>query len=1148
MSGEVFRFVDNERRDAASDLSRAQEDALAKATGTGIIFGGMSAADDTEPSDQMKRISDADVPGWLKPFGKAFSERGMARRFGKSFAGAGAATYAGTRAIDYLTNEDKQYAPEAPRPEVSPQKVSPQEVSAQGVSPQGTQVSFRGGGQAQKFRPSSRPEPSSQPQVKAGEKTAAPGWLSGMKNFFRSGSKAGDDLPNFEDAVREFGRRQESGIEPPTNTMSPGETVDRVEGTYRDMRLDAAREKIDSDAGFQFREGLRNAGDALTPDLDFRRLAETAGGLGLAGGAGLAANYGYRSTQPDVQFNPEEQKRQQQVDAAARRLSHPAPAPMVSAPDQRGGGQPGAANRRGRGRQMQKQSSKGAEKVALGPGLLGDLGKGVSQSIKGLEAPAPSPDDLRRANAGRTLAPRSAPKGDAAYEPSPFAPEVSAPESVEDAFRLPSEVPSSSPAGTAPSRKGVPSGQSVEETGSGIPNAGGSSTSGSGTSGSSGSGESTSGESSATDEGIFSGIGEEISMGQAAAGAGGATALGAGAYGASEYLGEDSEPGPEKESQLGTGVDKTAKRSLEDLEERDGYVKYMGRWMKPDQPVESWRPGKKRAVLATKNEGGETKVKLVHYGSSDHSHNYSEDAKKNYLSRARGITDGDGNPTKDDPHSANHWSIKDLWPEEQDADESARFDLGDVMDTPPEKTADEKDKAAIGGGLLSAGIGGKMLDPRETLYHGTGPEAARQIKQEGFKTKKNVRNRVDDANRTFFARPWQKSLAQEHLNDNWAYEKSQAGEGSYDDLLEKAQKNPPDEGMLRVRLPVNEMDTIEAGHQNQFGTRSTVAVGEEVSPEYIKGSGSYSPPGLSEIGRYVRDTGKGKAGAALTGLGVGALAYGGMNEYQSAKKEASKTADVSFNSQDINLETIDAPLGAAAASSFVVPAVSEATKGVSRSSRPSEALIRGGAGALEGLGYPGRKLQGGIQTPRTPKSIPSAVDRLRDSYGLGKSDQYYKQLAREARKDHPDMEKMREMFGEGAELQGSARLGVNIPGGKSDVDLGIVSGSADETEKTINRIVQEYEGIYESPYNNMRPHQVASGKAGGREVDVSVSSQKGMEERSSRYDELDQSMDDVERGRIIDQKRRVKDSFFDSGTRYKRYKRELDSTLDIPQI
>jgi hypothetical protein len=186
------------------------------------------------------------------------------------------------------------------------------------------------------------------------------------------------------------------------------------------------------------------------------------------------------------------------------------------------------------------------------------------------------------------------------------------------------------------------------------------------------------------------------------------------------------------------GEEKEAARSLESLERKGDKVKYNGRWMPVDQPVESWRPGKKRAVLATKEDGGEKKVRLVHYGSSKYNHNYSDEAKKNYLNRARGITNKDGAPTKDDPHSANHWAIKDLWPEEQDADGSAGFDLSDITD-PDEKTADADREA---GGLENTAKGIGAAYGTSAVGGGIGNIAALNLKDS---MDEGARKRFDDA-------------------------------------------------------------------------------------------------------------------------------------------------------------------------------------------------------------------------------------------------------------------------------------------------------------------------------------------------------------------------------------------------------------------
>lgn len=108
---------------------------------------------------------------------------------------------------------------------------------------------------------------------------------------------------------------------------------------------------------------------------------------------------------------------------------------------------------------------------------------------------------------------------------------------------------------------------------------------------------------------------------------------------------------------------------LRDLERNEqGQVKYQGQWYTPNEPKPATQKGKKRQVLAVK----EGQAKLVSYGAKGYKHNYSEEAKANYLKRAGGIRDKSGKKTKDDKFSANYWAMKDLWPKDEPADGSAR--------------------------------------------------------------------------------------------------------------------------------------------------------------------------------------------------------------------------------------------------------------------------------------------------------------------------------------------------------------------------------------------------------------------------------------------------------------------------------------------
>ena len=88
-----------------------------------------------------------------------------------------------------------------------------------------------------------------------------------------------------------------------------------------------------------------------------------------------------------------------------------------------------------------------------------------------------------------------------------------------------------------------------------------------------------------------------------------------------------------------------------------GQVYYRGRWWTPNKPTNSWRAGKKRAVLAVKDGC----AKLIHYGAAGYRHNYSADARRRYLQRSAGIVDAAGRKTATDKHSANYWARVDLW-------------------------------------------------------------------------------------------------------------------------------------------------------------------------------------------------------------------------------------------------------------------------------------------------------------------------------------------------------------------------------------------------------------------------------------------------------------------------------------------------------
>lgn len=92
---------------------------------------------------------------------------------------------------------------------------------------------------------------------------------------------------------------------------------------------------------------------------------------------------------------------------------------------------------------------------------------------------------------------------------------------------------------------------------------------------------------------------------------------------------------------------------------KKGKLRYAGRVFPGfNKPVKSDRGTKKIMVLARKGD----RVKLVHAGHKSYKHNYSPKAKKNYLTRSAGIRNKQGQLTKDDKFSPNHWARRALWP------------------------------------------------------------------------------------------------------------------------------------------------------------------------------------------------------------------------------------------------------------------------------------------------------------------------------------------------------------------------------------------------------------------------------------------------------------------------------------------------------
>jgi len=101
---------------------------------------------------------------------------------------------------------------------------------------------------------------------------------------------------------------------------------------------------------------------------------------------------------------------------------------------------------------------------------------------------------------------------------------------------------------------------------------------------------------------------------------------------------------------------------VKDLKKIGDKYEYQGKLWKLNTPLKSNAKGKKMMVLATKNVDGARRFKLIHFGATGYGHNYSPEAKFNYLRRSAGIRNKEGKLTKNDRWSANYWARKILWP------------------------------------------------------------------------------------------------------------------------------------------------------------------------------------------------------------------------------------------------------------------------------------------------------------------------------------------------------------------------------------------------------------------------------------------------------------------------------------------------------
>lgn len=125
-----------------------------------------------------------------------------------------------------------------------------------------------------------------------------------------------------------------------------------------------------------------------------------------------------------------------------------------------------------------------------------------------------------------------------------------------------------------------------------------------------------------------------------------------------------SEVSPSQSPQQGSLYQKVASR----LRSKVASIEYRGKTFPGyNQPIASDKAEKKKMVLAKDGE----QVKLIHFGQKGYKHNYSNEAKQNYLKRSAGIV-GKNGLTKNDKLSANYWARRELWPKNEPADGTAK--------------------------------------------------------------------------------------------------------------------------------------------------------------------------------------------------------------------------------------------------------------------------------------------------------------------------------------------------------------------------------------------------------------------------------------------------------------------------------------------
>jgi hypothetical protein len=93
------------------------------------------------------------------------------------------------------------------------------------------------------------------------------------------------------------------------------------------------------------------------------------------------------------------------------------------------------------------------------------------------------------------------------------------------------------------------------------------------------------------------------------------------------------------------------------IQKADRYYLAYGLAWRPNTPVAATNPRYKLMVMAVQGQ----KCRFMQYGDSRYGHNYSPQARRNYLTRSAGIRDAKGLLTKNNRLTKNYWARKTLW-------------------------------------------------------------------------------------------------------------------------------------------------------------------------------------------------------------------------------------------------------------------------------------------------------------------------------------------------------------------------------------------------------------------------------------------------------------------------------------------------------